>query len=237
MNVAAIEPLALSRHELFSDAECRDLSARVVALRKHWARRGYNGFFSLGTAAYLDAPESFSAYLAAASETNVILRNNFDDALETVRAFFEEMLGQPAQIAEEVAVPGFHIFEFDGSARQNDLPATRAHFDLQWVDAFPRSDLQGTVSFTVLVDQPSGGAAMQVWPLRFSQTAPPTVTVREYAQSHTSRRLAYDGGGMIIHDGHVLHAIGTSEDSKPRGRRITLQGHGALIDGTWVLYW
>ena len=237
MNVAAMEPLALSRHELFSDAECRDLSARVVALRKHWARRGSNGFFSLGTASYLDAPDNFAGYLAAASKSNAVLRANFDDALETIRAFFEEMLGDRAEIAEDVAVPGFHIFEFNGSSRHNDLPHTRARFDLQWLNAFPQSDIRGTMSFTVLIDKPTGGAAMEVWPLRFSQTTVPAGPVREYAESHPSRRLAYDGGGMIIHDGHVLHAIGTSEDSNPRGRRITLQGHGALIDGTSAMYW
>ena len=155
---------------------------------------------------------------------------------EILRSFCAELLCEPVEMAGELALPGFHIFEFDGSPKR-DEPASRAHFDLQWMDALPGCHLQGTLSFTVALEQPSGGAAMQIWPLCRQELTTLTVPVREYAQSHGSRRLAYADGGVTIHDGHILHAIGNSEREDPRGRRITLQGHGVRLGGTWVLYW
>ncbi len=228
------QPLPLRLPGLFSPLECDDLCDRVLSLRADWISRP--GFFSLATASYMDAPDRYEEYVAAARHTNVLLRKHFADAYEILRSTFEQLLHKPVELAGEIALPGFHIFEFDGRPGR-DEPAARAHFDLQWMHALPGRDLQGTLSFTVALEQPSGGAAMQVWPLRHQQLTTLTVPVREYARTQGSHRLAYADGDIVIHDGHILHAIGSSERTDPRGRRITVQGHGALLGGTWVLYW
>lgn len=229
--------LPLSQHDLLSRQECDDISDRVLSLREDWIPRSGSGFFSLATASYLDAPGLHEEYIAAARHTNVTLQKHFADVYEILRSFFAELFGEPVEMAEDLALPGFHIFEFDGRSPAHSKPASRAHFDLQWMNALPGRCIQGTLSFTVAVEQPSGGAAMQVWPLRRLDLGSRTVAVREYAQTHASRRIAYSDGSVTIHDGHILHAIGSSERDCPRGRRVTLQGHGALLDGTWILYW
>jgi hypothetical protein len=236
MSFIAAEPIALSQHGLFSPAECSGIRNDVLALKEYWSPRSKNSFYTLGTAAYLDAQQSHADYLAAASEVNPVLRSTFAGMLETTRAFFEDLLFDKVEIADRLGVPGFHIFKLDGSARA-DRPAQRAHFDLQWMSALPGQEVQGTISFTVAIEQPTGGAAMQVWPLHYGQLVAGGVPLGDYAAKRSSRRVAYSHGGVTVHDGNILHAIGASTDACPKGWRITLQGHGALVDGTWVLYW
>ncbi len=234
MSVA--EPLEIGQHRMLDAAQCAELSRRVLGLSGDWVRRGL-GFYSLGTAAYLDAPQSHAEYLERAHDTNPVLRANFADIHELVRTFFDERLAEPVRLTEDRAVPGFHVFEYDGSSCEFDRPATRAHFDLQWMIALPGRPPTATLSFTLAIEQPSGGAALEVWPLRYEEALSLGAPSADYADAHPSRRIAYTCGCMAVHDGHLLHAIGKSEIPNPVGRRITLQGHGALLDGVWVLYW
>jgi hypothetical protein len=229
--------MALSQHNLFTAQECEDVRDRVLALRDHWIRRSDYGFFSLGTAAYLDASGRNADYRARARASNVLLRAHFLDIYEIVKSFFNRLLYEPSVLSDEVALPGFHVFEFDGRMIGRDQAARRAHFDLQWMLAFPGCEPRATLSFTIAIEQPTGGAAMEVWPLRCEEREPMMGSITDYARTHPSRRLAYSTGGVVIHDGHLLHAIGSSEQPDPSGRRITLQGHGALFNEKWLLYW
>jgi hypothetical protein len=236
MNLFATAPIPLTQHELFSAAECRDIQRRVLSVRDHWIIRS-DGFYSLATAAYLDAPGRRHEYLKSARESNPLLVAGFADVYSVIVRFFEDFFFAPVVIAEELAVPGFHIFEFGQPGPKNDYASARAHFDLQWLDAFPGTYPAATVSFTVAIEQPPDGAAMQVWPLRYGDFAGISVPVSEWAAAQPSRRLPYTDGGITIHDGNILHAIGGRRQAEPPGRRLTLQGHGAEVDGTWVLYW
>jgi hypothetical protein len=229
--------MALSQHQLFTLNDCENISNRVLALRDHWARRSDYGFFSLGRAAYLDAPNRNAAYRAQARASNVILREHFSDIYEIITAFFNRLLHERVNTSDEVALPGFHVFEFNGRWSGGAQPASRAHFDLQWMHAFPGIEPRATLSFTIAIAQPTGGAAMEVWPLRYNEFEPMIGSVIDYARTHPSQRLAYCTGGVVVHDGHVLHAIGSADRPDPCGLRITLQGHGALLDDKWLLYW
>jgi hypothetical protein len=236
MTISAMQPRELSQHPLLSAAECEELRGRVMALREHWVGRG-EGFFSLATAAYLDAADSHARYLQQASLTNPILRENFADVYEVLRAFLDDRLPEAVAVTSALALPGFHIFDFDGRPCDLDRPADRAHFDLQWISALPGRAPTATLSFTVAIEHPTGGAALEVWPLSYDEASRLDGPVGDYAGSHGSRRVAYRSGCVTVHDGHILHAIGSSDSPRPLGRRITLQGHGALLDGAWVLYW
>jgi hypothetical protein len=235
VNPSTIEPVPLSRHRVLSTVQCRELATRVLTLRDKWIPR--EGFFSLGTAAYLDANGSYAHYLESARKTNRVLRENFADTYDMLRAFFGDILFEQVNITDDLAVPGFHIFEFNGHKHGLESPSGRAHFDLQWMHAFPSRELTRKISFTLAVQQPTGGAGLEVWPLRYCQAFQLTSPVSEYARTHSSRRLAYTDGSILVHDGDILHAIGNSQIPNPCGQRITLQGHGALLDGSWVLYW
>lgn len=228
--------LALSRYQLLSVAQCDSVYERVMSLRPDWVERGERQFYSLGTAAYLDAPDDHPQYLRRARETNRVLGATFGDVYDALRCFFEECLNEPVELARDLALPGFHIFEFDGQTVQHGT-AYRAHFDFQWMHALPGQVPEAVVSFTVAVHQPTGGAALDLWPLRYQQAFPQVGSVVEYARTHQSRRVVYRLGEAVVHDGYILHAIGNSEHERPLGRRVTLQGHGARLGARWALYW
>jgi hypothetical protein len=40
-----------------------------------------------------------------------------------------------------------------------------------------------------------------------------------------------------VHSGHVLRQIGATTSVQPDDLRITLQGHGLVVDNVLILYW
>jgi hypothetical protein len=218
-------------------AECAETLRRVNRLRDRWTSRGGFSFFTLGAAAYLDATESRDIYLAAAAQTNPILSDAFDDLYGGLRRFLEYMLDEPIAYAERLALPGFHIFHFDGSEVEDDPVAQRAHFDMQFLLAFPESTPEATLSFTLPVGLPSGGAGLAVWSTRYDEILRTGMSGPDFAGQSCCERVNYEAGRMVLHDGFQLHAIGTSSVSAPNGQRITLQGHGVRRQGWWTIYW
>lgn len=123
--------------------------------------------FTLGTAWYVTVAESgMDGYLSEAAESNVILRAHFSDAYSRLSDILMSLLGNPVDLGN-VAPPGFHIFVMQGDGKVDDDSAERAHFDLQWSMIWPAVRPEATLSFTVLIDEPSGGASLEVWPLVF----------------------------------------------------------------------
>jgi hypothetical protein len=228
--------VTLSQHDLLTEDECADIARRVVRLRPHWTRRSDGGFYSLGAAAYLDSPRQVDAYPQAARRTNGLLLRAFSDLYRNISGFLEALLGEDVKLDETRAAPGFHIFEFHGADRGRDDPAPRAHFDLQWQYAYPGQTPTGTLSFTLLIEAPSGGAAMAVWNMRYEDTQFGGNS-RDYATRHNPQRVDYAPGRLVIHDGLILHAIGAARTGRLTGQRITLQGHGVRFDKGWRLYW
>jgi hypothetical protein len=228
---------AISLHEVLRREECENLRNQVLALREHWTQRGEGSpFFTLGAAAYLDATGQREAYLRAAREVNPLLRENFDWLYERVRSGFEDLFGQPVVYDAECPLPGFHIFCYQGADQSNDRPSARAHFDLQWMHAMPGQRPEKSLSFTLPVEEPSGGSSLAIWPVR-CDTARPEFDARAYAAGHSPQTLQYSRGQMVVHDGLLLHAIGCAGVARPEGYRITFQGHGVRFSGRWKLYW
>jgi hypothetical protein len=114
--------------------------------------------------------------------------------------------------------------------------ALRAHFDMQWMQAIPGHEPQATLSFTLPIEQPRGGACLAVWPVRYVDAARFGFAACDYAARNPWQRVAYEPGRIVIHDGHILHAIGPAAPGR-QGYRITLQGHGVRLSAGWMLYW
>jgi hypothetical protein len=231
------EELPLSQHDLLDPDDCIRICDRVIALKNCWAERSPGNFYTLGVASYLDATDRHDAYIAGARITNPVLRKNFDATLEQVRKFFEDFFGDTVFYDPHYALPGFHIFAMKGVDRSNDDVALRAHFDMQWMHAIPGHVPRGTLSFTLPIEQPSGGASMAIWPARYKDALRLGFTARDYAARHPWQRVTYECGRIVVHDGYVLHAIGPASDPAPLGYRITLQGHGVRTSIGWMLYW
>jgi len=232
-----LAPAVVSQHEVLRLPECEAVRDQVFALKDHWTSRSDGGGFStLGVASYLDAVGRHEAYVKAAREINPILRANFDWLSERIRRGFEELLGQPVAYGEECALPGFHIFKYDGADLSGDRPSSRAHFDLQWMHALPGERPAETLSFTLPIQEPPGGCSLEIWPVH-SGAIPSGFDALKYAASHPSQTLRYTHGRVVVHDGLLLHAIGHALAPAPEGYRITFQGHGAKVSGGWKLYW
>jgi hypothetical protein len=231
------EGLPLSQHDILDVSECQQTLDRVVRLRNHWTVRSADSFFTLGAASYLDATTRHDVYLEGARERNPILQTSFDWLHERVRIFFEELLEEPVFFRSDYALPGFHIFALKGEDRGPDNVAARAHFDLQWMHAIPGLNPGGTLSFTLPIEEPSGGSSMALWHVRYSEAVQLGITATAYASKHSPQIVRYSRGRVVVHDGFVLHAIGNSTIRNPSGYRITLQGHGVRLDDGWLLYW
>jgi len=232
-----VDSTVVTQHDVLKSHECDKIRDQVLDLRKYWKQRSDMGrFFTLGAAAYLDAVGRRDAYLQEARDYNQILRSNFDWLWERIRMGFEESLAAPVSLDPQCALPGFHIFIFEGEDQTGDRPSSRAHFDLQWFHAQPGSRPEETLSFTLLVEEPLGGSSLEIWPVHHDAIGTGFDT-RKYAASRPSQTLQYARGRMIVHDGLLLHAIGRASIATPKGYRITFQGHGAKISGTWRLYW
>jgi hypothetical protein len=227
---------SVSGHDLFTGRECAELRDRVLDSRAHWITRGHQ-FYTLGAASYLDAAVNREQYAVAAARLNPILAQDFSDVYARLVDFFQGLLRQPVSVASDLALPGFHVFEFEGSYRDPLQIIERAHFDLQWALLRPADLAPQTMSFTVPIELPSGGGAMQLWNARYRELVRVDVAAREYAHAHSSRRLSYCVGRAVLHDGLILHAIGESLTNRPRGHRVTLQGHLMREGDAWVMYW
>lgn len=239
----------------FLDAdECAETVRRVNGLRNSWIKRSDQGFFTLGTASYLDGVKSTESYLASAAETNPLLSTGFNDLYNGLLGFLEHVLDESVSYEERLALPGFHIFRYSGkpaecaglpNANKPELPdssvAKRAHFDLQFLQAVPDWTPEATLSFTLPLAQPSGGAGLAVWPLRYEKAVRRNVSAQRFAARNSYKRMSYEPGRMIVHDGFLLHAIlhGIVSRGGPaqKGQRITLQGHGVRTEGRWTIYW
>lgn len=228
--------LPVTAHDLFSERECCDLADRVMALRARWTHRGA-GFFTLGAASYLDAAAGRERYDDLASTANPLLEESFSDVHLRLVDFLERLLRQPVRIDPSLAVPGFHIFELNGTYRDPKYILERAHFDLQWRFLTPGDAWPATLSFTIPIELPSGGGAMQIWDGRYEEVLLAGSHAKAYARDHRSKRLTYHVGRSVVHDGMILHAIGESLECCARGYRITLQGHVMQGGNAWLLYW
>jgi hypothetical protein len=231
------EELLISQHDLLGEAECAAIRDRVLALREHWTPRSSGTLYTLGAASYLDAPHQRDAYLEAARAGNPLLHASFAGILERLRQFFEELLAEAVFFDHQYALPGFHVFVLHGGDRGRDDPAPRAHFDLQWMHVLPGPAPLGTLSFTVPIETPEGGASMAIWHARYQDAVRRGFSAGEYASQHPWQTLTYTRGRMVVHDGCVLHAIGPAPGPAPKGFRITLQGHGVRSPMGWMLYW
>jgi len=135
----SLDPTGVSQHEVLRPWECEVVRDQGFALKRHWKPRPEGGdLFTLGVASYSDAVDRHDAHLKEAGGINPVMRANFDWLCERIRIGFEDLLGRPVSYNEECALPAFHIFIFDGGDQTDDQPSSRAHFDMQWMDAMPR---------------------------------------------------------------------------------------------------
>lgn len=228
---------------LLTPEECVRLESTIKELRPLWIPRGNlpSHFFTLGAASYLDDP---SEYPARASQYNPVLRDGFDWIYSRLADFLARRLHAPVDFAENLALPGFHIWDTPSIFTQ---PVASVHFDLQYLRTWPKDapgvDFDHPLSFTLSIRLPKRGGGLNVWDvtyeryMRFYQRTQARFQPADLTVLLERVRYPYCIGGLSLHSGLWLHQVGEVDEVFPDDQRITLQGHALLVQGTWKLYW
>lgn len=235
---------------ILSPDDCERVRRTVHALRQSWIMRGNPKypFYTVGAASYIDAvwqqpdrrPPRYSELLA---QSNPMLREHFQWLYARVMYELSIYLQVVVRTADELALPGFHIWEGMG------VPTSplSIHFDLQylsipWPDV-ARSDRTRPLSFTLPIALPRGGGGLNSWDLSYEAHAAEygrtgrITPVDEIARQRKPTFHPYTLGVLTLHSGHTLHQIAAVDQAYPDDERITLQGHGLYCDGAWTIYW
>jgi hypothetical protein len=229
---------SLGEFALLEPAECDRVADAVLGLRDSWMARSPNAaFFTLGSNAYMDlarATDPRSAYHWPAARANAVLTRHFSDVYQALAAALHRATGMPARYANDLALPGFHIWTEAGIPRTAN---TSVHFDLQYQRLLTEpayAGATGTVSFTLPVRLPTAGSSLLVWP---GFDYPADMTRLGSARRTAPVAVDYHLGRALVHSGHVLHQIGPTPTVRPGDLRIMLQGHGLVVDDELILYW
>jgi hypothetical protein len=226
---------------LLSPEECGRVRDAVLELKPLWTS-WFPGipFFTLGAATYRDAQTNgLAAYREKARAMNPILQERFGWLYERLHAALSDAFGAPFFFDEELALPGFHVFQYHESFTK---PVASVHFDLQqnqldW-SRHEEVDLDTPLSLTLSIRLPSAGAGLRLWPLTLVETARMTkdefrgVVARTEPELHTYRE-----GWFVVHSGSQLHQIAPALGMRADDERITLQAHALPTARGYVLYW
>jgi hypothetical protein len=236
--------------DLFTADESAQIAQRVNDLRAHWIERKPGALHTLGTAAYLDVPDTKTAehfgvtpdaalYSRRTAELNPVLRENFGWVHERLSESLAAHLDEPCRFTTRCALPGFHIFS---ESPDWSVPAAHVpHFDRQFAgldwQASGEIDFHRSISFTLAVKLPEEGGGLKTWDVDYYQVmAMPFEARKEFIRAQKSTLHLYQVGGWVCHSGNALHQIAPWR-CHPGDQRITLQGHGLFYDGAWNLYW
>lgn len=208
--------------QLLDEDACEDWVLRVMLLKRHWRQRHPQApFYTLGMAAYLDGIplDGKAAYheLNLRERSNQLLVQHFGPLLELVCLALQKQLGLPVNLAQDAALPGFHIYLPHPAFA---LPVAKVHQDLQYLNAFPhlRPRNEDLLTFTLPLSTPDGSGLL-LWT--------GSADVPEF--------YSYHSGQLVWHDGLTLHqAVLKCSDGL---ERITLQGHALRGDNNLKLYW
>jgi hypothetical protein len=231
--------------------EATRITDTINGLSESLIKRDDFALYSLGAAAYLDAPtqntiDKFDLdvlpqdiYLKRLAENNDLLMNYFSDIYFRLQQQLQNHLGEKVCYAIGKALPGFHIF--NAHAQYANASAHVPHYDRQyeqltWTQTVTPFNAR-TISFTLPISLPASGGGLYLWPLDLTEvlnTEKSEVAKLVRAAKCTAHKYAI--GELICHNGHQLHRIAPWV-SATGDQRITLQGHGLFIDDMWKLYW
>jgi hypothetical protein len=219
--------------ELFTPAEVAEVVDAVQDVpswlrRDAWQTAGGVAMATIGEPLYRNR-ERFSYYTECARADNRALYRHFRLAHERVATFFEHRYGLPVVFAEDLAVPGFHLFSFErpGDHEGGGWHVDTLHAQVPYLAA-RRRDVKAVVNFTIPFELPDGGSGMDL------EDDLPCSAQRG---GGASVRVPYRTGTMLFTEAEHWHRIAASRCLTPYQRRTTLQGHGMRMDDRWILFW
>ncbi len=201
---------------------------------------------TLGSASYLDASRyseemTVDETIKKLTRYNGLLQDTFHDLYETVRSFFEKEFGFDCSYSQNLAYPGFHIFN---SSQSYSLQANHEpHFDGQYQTFMKVLGIEDVtskqlLSFTLPIALPHNGGGLRMWDWTYDDNKEKSKEeIISGIKDSKMVNIEYNEGEIIWHSGLNLHQIKSWQSSEKSESRITLQGHGFLIEKTMFLYW
>jgi hypothetical protein len=223
----------LFRARLFTSAEAQEISAQIdtvpVGLRRPSNPSPADGGMStIGEALYRNR-DRMDYYTRCARADNQRLYQHFRGLYERVGLFFEQRYSAPVVFADQLAVPGFHVFDYP---QRGVYDGGGWHFDSLYLQvpflAAHRAEITAIVNFTLPIEVPSGGTGMDL-----CDEGP-----GDDGQGRGTRvSTPYVPGVLVFNEREYWHRIGESRCLEDGERRITLQGHGVCFRSQWLLFW
>jgi hypothetical protein len=218
--------------ELFSPDEAASVADAVRTAPAALVRQAWDTptsrMHTIGEALYRNR-DRLDHYVRCARNDNPALYRYFRPVYERVATFFERRYGEPVMFAEELAVPGFHVFEY---VRAGSYDGGGWHFDCLYQRAPFLSDriaeIRGLANFTLPLEVPSGGTGMDLCDDEPGAVRP---------GGGAAVTVPYEPGVMVFTEREYWHRIGTSSCLRDGERRVTLQGHGVHLAEGWLLFW
>lgn len=186
------------------------------------------GMSTIGEALYRNR-DRMDYYARCARAGNLHLYRHFRGVYEAVAGFFEQRYSAPVVFAEDLAIPGFHVFSYPrrGMHRGGGWHFDTLHLSVPFLAA-RRAQITAVVNFTLPVEVPSGGTGMDL-----CDGGP-----GDDGQGCGARIAApYTPGVMVFSEHEYWHRIGDSTCCEDGERRITMQGHGVCFRDQWLLFW
>jgi hypothetical protein len=236
-----MKSLTINDVELLTVAECLAVRSVVGNLRDFWTQRHpLLPFYTLGIASYLDASQNNREdYYNKSREYNLLLQKHFGWLYDRLANALSKQLDGSVSYAENLALPGFHIFQ---AHQEFEQPIAAIHTDVNhqlftW-QSNEEIDFDRSLSFTLAIALPEFGGGLNLWDLSHQEIIerPPT-EVKGLIESRTKSFHPYKLGRMVLHSGNIVHQIAPGKNLQAKDERITLQGHSLYCQGSWQLYW
>ncbi len=258
MKQHGIIPGSIEKFNIYTQEESHRIAKTVLTLKKHWiSRHPKYPVFSFGAVNYYDIPGYTQLpYVENVKKSNPVLWKHFEWMYKKLIIKLEEILTEPVGFDKQLALPGFHIFEFHDVFRSPEAVSHHEFFRRRDdPDAYPGVpvhvdtpylvigwghdvDLKNPISFTLGIQLPKTGSGLKVWNLRLSDTINKSENeIWEKIENSTHKIYKYDPGTLVLHDGKNYHQAWCGENINPGEMRLTLQGHGVFCRGKWILYW
>jgi|10_taG_2_1085330.scaffolds.fasta_scaffold13759_10 hypothetical protein len=216
---------------MLTKEDCADISAVVKEMQPGWRERQHG--WTLGKATYLDLRES---------------RNNNDNELlmTLFRPLYMELLkvldgrtGYRCILHEGYAYPGFHIYQGNPEMPQGVAYGGYIHTDYPYRTlGFP--DDSTVITFTLPIELPENGGGLNYWEAMtedsFSGWYADLPSEQQVLFDSQVNYHQYEVGKLELHDGKFLHQIANMVPTTKDDWRITLQGHGVLVDDKMRIY-
>jgi len=254
--ILEFDPPGFEVSALLSQSECEQIYSSMNSFDVHSFADRMPGLSTLGYSSYLDIEHpisskyygstggTLSSYLAKASKLNPLLKEAFKDLYGTICDFFSRRFNAECRLHELAAPPGFHIYKNHPSfaSQSSHVP----HFDGQYEMLLPifsenlnREDcLKRTLSFTLPITLPSCYSGIRYWEFDYKEiTSSKRESIITKLSTLKPSNLLYEPGVIVYHSGHLLHQIKAWSAQPIDTPRITLQGHGLLINDLLYLYW